>query len=139
MVGIATSAAASAVSLSAAPGAADSLLGDAFGLSTPVGLDSWGAQEQFSPSSDPLNFEYNHMAGDAAPQFPDFDFEQFLSDDVSGASGTTAGNGTIGQEPESTFGFFDSENQIPSETFNQQPLPGASSLGCDDGVLAVGV
>lgn len=139
MVGIATGALASAVSLSAAPNAADSLLGDAFGLSASIDLDSWSTQEQFSPSSDPLNFEYNHMAGDAAPQFPDFDFEQFLSDDVSGAPGTTAGNDAVTQEPESTFGFFDSESQIPSETFNQQPLPGASSLGCDDGVIAVGV
>ncbi|KAL7621651.1 transcription factor that binds to CRE motif [Parahypoxylon ruwenzoriense] len=120
--------------------AVDGIFGDDFGLSTSFDIDSWGAQGQFSPSSDPLNFEYNNLADNSTPQFPDFDFDQFLSDDVSGAApGATAGSDSITQEPDSTFSLFDSENQIPSETLNQQPHLGASTQGCDDGVIAVGV
>jgi hypothetical protein len=129
-----------ASALPAVPTAIDSLFSDALSLSAPLDLDSWGTEAQFSPSSDPLNFEYNHMDGDASAELPDFDFDQFLSDDVSGAApGATAGNVSILQDPESSFGFFDSENQISSETLNQQPQIGASLSGCDAGVIAVGV
>ncbi len=140
MGGLASSVAAGAVSLSAAPSAADRLLGDALGLPASLDLDSWGLENQLSPSADPLDFEYDHLASDSSPQFQEFDFEQFLSTDDSGAApGATAGDDSISQEPESTFSLFDSETQIPAETFNQQPHPGASFNGCDDGVIAVGV
>ncbi|GAW19518.1 hypothetical protein ANO14919_146010 [Xylariales sp. No.14919] len=103
-------------------------------------VDHWSSQDQLSPSTDPINFEYNHMASDATTELPEFDITQFLSDDVSGAaSGATAVHDSVSQEPESTFSFFDFENQVTSETFNQQPHTGASTHGCDDGVLAVGV
>lgn len=129
-----------ASALPAAPTAMDSLFHDALSLSASLDLDSWGTQAQFSPSSDPLNFEYNHLDGDASGELPDFDFDQFLSDDVSGAApGAAAGNVSITHDPESSFGFFDSENQISSETLNQQPQIGASTSGCDAGVIAVGV
>ncbi|TRX96302.1 hypothetical protein FHL15_002574 [Xylaria flabelliformis] len=119
---------------------ADGLFGADFGLLPSSDTDHWGAQEQFSPSSDPLNFEYNHLDSDATPELPEFDINQFLSDDVSGAaSGATAAHDSITQVPESTFSFFDFENQVPTETFNQQPQSGASTYGCDDGGLAVGV
>ncbi|KAK7750056.1 transcription factor that binds to CRE motif [Diatrype stigma] len=122
------------------PNAVDRLLGDAFGVPASLDLDRWGLENQLSPSADPLNFEYDHMAGDATPQFQDFDFEQFLSTDDSGAApGASAGSDSIAQEPEFTSSLFDSETQIPSEAFNQQPHTGASLDGCDDGVLAVGV
>lgn len=127
--------------VSATPNVVDGLFGADFGLLPSTDIDHWGSQGQLSPSTDPLNFEYNHLAGDAAPEFPEFDINQFLSDDdVSGAtSGATAAHDPISQEPDSTFSFFDFENQVPTETFNQQPHPGASTYGCDDGVLAVGV
>jgi transcriptional activator HAC1 len=118
----------------------DGLFGADFSLLPASDIDNWGAQDQLSPSTDPLNFEYNHLASDATTELPEFDINQFLSDDVSGAaSGATAGHDSIPQEPDSTFSFFDFENQIPTETFNQQPHLGASTHGCDDGVLAVGV
>ncbi|KAI1488601.1 hypothetical protein F5X96DRAFT_644879 [Biscogniauxia mediterranea] len=140
VAGLATTVASSTVTLPAASNAADGLFGTDFSLSSAFDADNWGAQDQFSPSTDPLNFEYNHMVGDAAPEFPGFDFDQFLSDDVSGAApGTAAGSDSVAQEPESAFSLFDSENQIPSEAFNQQPHTGASTYGCDDGVIAVGV
>ncbi|XDG08035.1 hypothetical protein ABKA04_007650 [Annulohypoxylon sp. FPYF3050] len=139
---LATTVASSAVTLPAASNAADSLFSDAFSLSTPFDVDSWGAEGQFSPSSDPLNFEYNNLAGNSTPQFPEFDFDQFLStDDVSGAApGATAGSDSVAQDnSEPSFSLFDSENQISSEALNQQPHLGASTQGCDDGVIAVGV
>ncbi|KAI7764193.1 hypothetical protein ACKAV7_008696 [Fusarium commune] len=37
------------------------------------------------------------------------------------------------------FRFYELENQVPSENPIQQPLPGASSNGCDVGGIAVGV
>lgn len=126
--------------ISATPNVADGLFGADFVLLPSSDTDHWGAQEQFSPSSDPLNFEYNHLDGDAAPELPEFDINQFLSDDVSGAaSGAAAVHDSIPQVPESTFSFFDFENQVPAETFNQQPQSGASTYGCDDGGLAVGI
>ncbi|RYP42814.1 hypothetical protein DL770_011628 [Monosporascus sp. CRB-9-2] len=122
------------------PSAADRLLGDVLVLPASFDLDSWGVENQLSPSADPVNFEYDHLASDSSPQFQEFDFEQFLSSDDSGAApGATAANGSVAQEPESTFSLFDSETQVSSETFNQQPHPGASLNGCDDGVIAVGV
>lgn len=124
----------------ATPNVADGLFSAHFGMLPTSDLDNWGAQDEPSPSTDPLNFEYNHLASDATTELPEFDINQYLSDDVSGAaSGATAGHDSITQEPDSTFSFFDFESQIPTETFNQQPQFGASSQGCDDGVLAVGV
>jgi len=138
--GLASSVTADVLSLSAAPSAVDRLLGDALVLPSSFDLDSWGVENQLSPSADPVNFEYDHLASDSSPQFQEFDFEQFLSSDDSGAApGATAANGSVAQEPESTFSLFDSETQVSSETFNQQPHPGASLNGCDDGVIAVGV
>lgn len=140
MGGLASNVGAGTVSLSAAPSAVDRLLGDAFGMPASLDLDRWGTENQLSPSADPLNFEYDHLVGDATPQFQEFDFEQFLSTDDSGAaSGATAGGDSVAQEPEFTSSLFDSETQIPSEAFNQQPHTGASLDGCDDGVIAVGV
>ncbi|RWA03519.1 hypothetical protein EKO27_g11586 [Xylaria grammica] len=119
---------------------ADGLFGADFSLLPTSDVDHWSSQGQLSPSTDPINFEYNHMASDATTELPEFDITQFLSDDVSGAaSGATAVHDSVSQEPESTFSFFDFENQVTSETFNQQPHTGASTHGCDDGVLAVGV
>ncbi|KAJ3565655.1 hypothetical protein NPX13_g7427 [Xylaria arbuscula] len=108
-----------------------------FSLLPSSDIDSWGSQGQLSPSADPIGFEYNNLASDATPELPDFDISQFLSDDVSGAaSGATAVYDSIVQDPESAFSFVDFENQVSSETFNQQPHLGASTHGCDDGVLA---
>ncbi|CAJ2503663.1 Uu.00g110570.m01.CDS01 [Anthostomella pinea] len=118
----------------------DGLFGHDFSLSSSFDADNWGAQDEFSPSADPLGFEYNHLASDTTPEFPEFDFDHFLSDDVSGAApGATAGTDSVAQDLDSTFGLFDSETQVPSEAFNQQPHIGASTRGCDDGVIAVGV
>lgn len=144
MDGLATSDAAGAFSLSAAPSAADSMFGDALGKPASFNFDSWGTENQLSPSADPLNFEYDNLDGNSSPEFQDFDFDRFISttDDFgNGASnGPTAGHDSIVQDhPDFTSSLFDLENQVPSEAFNQQPHTGASFTGCDDGVLAVGV
>jgi transcriptional activator HAC1 len=139
--GVATEVASGAGSLSSAQPTFDSLFGDALSTAPAFDLNSWSTEAQFSPSSDPLNFEYHHLDGDASAELPDLDFTQYLSDDVSGAgSGAMAGHvSSIHQELEPTFGLDDFENQISSEAFNQQPHTGASSFGCDDGVIAVGL
>lgn len=118
---------------------ADGLFGADFSLLPASDIDNWGPQGQLSPSTDPISFEYNHLASDATPELPEFDINQFLSDDVSGASGASAVHDSVIPGPDSTFSFFDFENQVSPETFNQQPHTGASTHGCDDGVLAVGV
>ncbi|KAK9775534.1 putative BZIP domain-containing protein [Seiridium cardinale] len=122
------------------PNAFDGLFGDALSLSATNPADSWSSQAQFSPSSDPFNFEYNHLDGDASAELPEFDFAQFLDDDLSGAApGATAGHVSVLHEPEPSFGLFDSETQVSSENLNQQSLAGASSKGCDAGIIAVGI
>jgi transcriptional activator HAC1 len=132
---------ASNVPVPPASNVADGLFSADFNMSSASDTDKWGAQNELSPASDPLNYEYHHLASDPSANLPDFDISQFLiSDDVSGAvSGALAGHDSIAQDPESVFSLFDFENQLPSETFNQQPHTGASTHGCDDGVLAVGV
>ncbi|KAK9425680.1 putative BZIP domain-containing protein [Seiridium unicorne] len=133
-------AAPSAGSLPTVPNAFDGLFGDALSLSATNPADSWSSQAQFSPSSDPFNFEYNHLDGDASAELPEFDFAQFLDDDLSGAApGATAGHVSVLHEPEPSFGLFDSETQVSSENLNQQSLAGASSKGCDAGIIAVGI
>ena len=142
---VAATASADASTLSAASNAAP--------LSLPASLDlgSFGFEGQFDPSADALNFEYDHLASDASPspllpEFLDFDYNDFLSDDVvSGAApSATAGiNGVSSvslDSAEPAFSLFnDLETQVSSENPFQQPQSGASSFGCDDGGLAVGV
>ncbi|KAK6204178.1 hypothetical protein LQW54_008412 [Pestalotiopsis sp. IQ-011] len=116
----------------------DGLFSD-FSLSTTDPTDSWSSEAQFSPSSDPFNFEYNHLDGDASAELPEFDISQFLDDDHSGAApGAIAGHASVSFEPEPTFNLFDSETQVSSENLNQQSHAGASSKGCDAGSIAVG-
>lgn len=116
----------------------DGLFSD-FSLSTTDPTDSWSSEAQFSPSSDPFNFEYNHLDGDASAELPEFDISQFLDDDHSGAApGAIAGHASVSFEPEPTFNLFDSETQVSSENLNLQSHAGASSKGCDAGSIAVG-
>ncbi|ETS82047.1 hypothetical protein PFICI_07049 [Pestalotiopsis fici W106-1] len=119
----------------------DGLFGDAFSLSEPNPADSWCTEAQFSPSSDPFNFEYNHLDGHASAELPEFDiFSQYLDDDLSGAAqGAIAGHASVSYEPEPTLNLFDSETQVSSENLNLQSHAGASSKGCDAGPIAVGI
>ncbi|KAF3021392.1 transcription factor that binds to CRE motif [Neopestalotiopsis sp. 37M] len=119
----------------------DGLFSDAFSLSEPNPTDSWSAEAQFSPSSDPFNFEYSNLDGHASAELPEFDiFSQYLDDDLSGAaSGAIAGHASVSFEPEPTLNLFDSETQVSSENLNLQSHAGASSKGCDAGPIAVGI
>ncbi|KAH8195298.1 hypothetical protein TruAng_010521 [Truncatella angustata] len=140
VIGSSAETATSVGSLSAVPNAFDGLFSDALSLPASTSFDSWSSQAQFSPSSDPINFEHNHLDGNAPAELPEFDFSPFLDDDLSGAaSGAIAGHVSIPLEPESIFGLFDSETQVSSDNLNQQSHAGASSNGCDAGIIAVGI
>lgn len=125
-----------------APAAFDCFFSDDIVIPESFAFDPLCTQIQLSPSSHPYNIEGDSAVGDASsgiPDLPQFDLSEFLYDFNGGAaSGPTTGHGSLLQEPEPIFGLFEPENQNSSENLNQQPHPGASSLGCDDGGIAVG-
>ncbi|KAL2875145.1 transcription factor that binds to CRE motif [Colletotrichum sp. CLE4] len=82
-----------------------------------------------SPNS--LDYEHDYLVGDSTFLQDPFDINEFLHDDVNGAS--IAADPDFGREP------THSETQISSENPNLQPHSGASAHGCDDGGIAVGV
>ncbi|CAI4214229.1 unnamed protein product [Parascedosporium putredinis] len=77
-----------------------------------------------SPNS--IDFENDYMASDSSTLFPTdpFDLSQFLHEDA---------------EAELGLHFTDFETHFSPENLNLQPHTGASTQGCDDGGLAVGV
>ncbi|KAK6224774.1 basic region leucine zipper [Colletotrichum tabaci] len=83
-----------------------------------------------SPNS--LDYEHDYLAGDSSAFFQDpFDINEFLHDEVNGAA--------VAADPESGYDAANSETQVSSENPNLQPHSGASTYGCDDGGIAVGV
>ncbi|TQN70947.1 Transcriptional activator hac1 [Colletotrichum shisoi] len=83
-----------------------------------------------SPNS--LDYEHDYLAGDSSTFFQDpFDINEFLHDEVNGAA--------VAADPESGYDAANSETQVSSENPNLQPHSGASTYGCDDGGIAVGV
>ncbi|GKT69776.1 LOW QUALITY PROTEIN: transcriptional activator hac1 [Colletotrichum tofieldiae] len=83
-----------------------------------------------SPNS--LDYEHDYLAGDSSTFFQDpFDINEFLHDEVNGTA--VAADPEFGRDP------TNSETQVSSENPNLQPHSGASTYGCDDGGIAVGV
>ncbi|KAJ4865353.1 basic region leucine zipper domain-containing protein [Trichoderma breve] len=98
-----------------------------------------------SPNSSTLDDDY--MAGDSATCFTnplpsdyDFDINDFLTDDANHAAyDIVAARNYAAADHELDLEIHDLETQISSDHPIQQPQSGASSLGCDDGGIAVGV
>jgi transcriptional activator HAC1 len=125
-------------------------LGHVFDMSASFDADRYVFESGLLGSPDSLDLDNDYLAGDspafaAASGFEPLDFADFLNDDLhtttanasvhGGPAGLAAPNGN----ETDLVGLADSETPIPSENINLQPHAGASSLGCDDGVLAVGV
>ncbi|KAK0763695.1 hypothetical protein N5P37_003076 [Trichoderma harzianum] len=123
------------------------ILGAAFGLSTALDADRYVLESSLlaSPNSSTLDDDY--MAGDSATCFTnplpsdyDFDINDFLTDDANHAAyDIVAARNYAAADHELDLEIHDLETQISSDHPIQQPQSGASSLGCDDGGIAVGV
>ncbi|KAM0450564.1 hypothetical protein ACHAO4_006546 [Trichoderma viride] len=121
-------------------------LGSSFGLSAALDADRYVLESGLlaSPNSSTLDDDY--LAGDSAACFQDqppydfFDINDFLNDDANNvASDIVAASNYAAADHELDLEIHDPETQISSDYPIQQPQSGASSLGCDDGGIAVGV
>jgi transcriptional activator HAC1 len=125
------------------PDASPRFVGACFNLPAPADTDSFVLESGLLSSPNSVDFENDYLAGDAAALFPTdlFDISQFLHEDGNGvASDTTVANGqSVAAEAELDLHFADFENHFSSENINLQPHSGASTSGCDDGGIAVGV
>ncbi|KAH0430836.1 hypothetical protein CcaCcLH18_07502 [Colletotrichum camelliae] len=93
-----------------------------------------------SPNS--LDYGHDYLAGDSTTFLQDpFDITEFLNDEVNGSvSDTNTVIGTaVAADPDYGRDSTNSETQVSSENPNLQPHSGASTYGCDDGGIAVGV
>lgn len=147
VAGLAATAAPGASSVLAAPIAADFHLNDPFSLSAAIDADSYVLESGLLSSPNSSDFEYDHLAGDAAFPFPPtaatnnnfdlFDINEFLNNDEATTAPVSSGSGLAANNQPSSV--HESEAQITPEDLNLQPRLGASAYGCDDGGIAVGV
>ncbi|PON29140.1 basic region leucine zipper [Trichoderma gamsii] len=121
-------------------------LGSSFSMSAALDADRYVLESGLlaSPNSSTLDDDY--LAGDSAACFQDqppydfFDINDFLNDDANNvASDIVAASNYAAADHELDLEIHDPETQISSDYPIQQPQSGASSLGCDDGGIAVGV
>ncbi|KXH47613.1 basic region leucine zipper [Colletotrichum salicis] len=117
--------------LSAASDATSHLISDSFSLSAALDADRYVLESGLLSSPNALDYEHDYLVGDSTFLQDPFDINEFLHDDVNGAS--VAADPDFGREP------THSETQVSSENPNLQPHSGASAHGCDDGGIAVGV
>lgn len=124
---------------SAAQDAAPFSLGDSFGLSTAADTDRYVLESGLLASPNSSTVDDDYLAGDSAAGFELFDINDFLHDEANHvASDIMAASNYAAAEHGLDFKVHDSETQVSSENPLQQPQSGASSLGCDDGGIAVG-
>ena len=139
--GVAAIAATGASAVLAAPAAPHFDLDDAFPVSASFDADRYVLESGLLASPNSSDLDYDHLAGDDTSVFPFpqqgsthnfdlFDINEFLHDELNvQPTGCAA--------PDSSL--LDPETQISPEDPNQQPHTGASTYGCDDGGIAVGV
>ncbi|KAG7130405.1 Transcriptional activator hac1 like protein [Verticillium longisporum] len=92
-----------------------------------------------SPNS--VDYDNDIMAGDSsafASAF-NFDMDEFLNDEASAAATDASAAENSGADPDYGRRALNPETQVSSENPNLQPQSGASTYGCDDGGIAVGV
>ena len=123
-----------------APAAADDHFSRHFGLSEALDADRYVLESGLFSSPNSADYENDHLACDSTLfSGESFDITQFLNDEVNNSVIPDSFAGSDAADP--LFGHltFDLETQVSSENPNLQPQSGASSYGCDDGGLAVGV
>ncbi|KAF3797641.1 Transcriptional activator hac1 [Colletotrichum gloeosporioides] len=128
--------------LSAASDAVNHIIGDSFSLSAALDTDRYVLESGLLSSPNSLDYEHDYLAGDSTAFLQDpFDISEFLNDEVNGSvSDTHAVIGTaVAADPDYGRDSTNSETQVSSENLNLQPHSGASTYGCDDGGIAVGV
>ncbi|CAI6087034.1 unnamed protein product, partial [Clonostachys chloroleuca] len=119
---------------------------DSFGLSAAINTDRHVLESGLLSSPESSYLDDDHLAGDSATGFFHqstfgLDINEILSDEANNtvsdlmAASHDAAADFFGLEPQ----IYDFETQISSENPIQQPQSGASSFGCDDGGIAVGV
>ncbi|KAL6856593.1 transcriptional activator hac1 [Trichoderma novae-zelandiae] len=122
-------------------------LGHPFGLSAALDADRYLLESELLASPNASTIDDDYLAGDSAACFTnplpsdyDFDINDFLTDDANHAAyDIVAASNYAAADRELDLEMHDPENQIPSRHSIQQPQSGASSHGCDDGGIAVGV
>jgi transcriptional activator HAC1 len=121
-------------------------LGDSFGLSAALDADRYILESGLLSSPDSSTLDDDYLVGDNSadiphqPTFDLFDINDFLNDEANHvASDIMAASNNAAAEHSLDFTVLDPETQVSSENPNQQPQSGASSYGCDDGGIAVGV
>lgn len=118
--------------LSAASDAVTRFGGDPFSMSAALNADRYVLESGILSSPNSLDYENDYLAGDSSAFFQDpFDINEFLHDEVNGTA--------VAADPEFGGDLTNSETQVSSENPNLQPQSGASTYGCDDGGIAVGV
>ncbi|KAF5971942.1 transcriptional activator hac1 [Fusarium bulbicola] len=114
-------------------------------LSTPLDTDRYLIENghlssPFSSASDEPYLEFDTSPFTLDNSFNDELYNTFINDTDNGITAelqkpTDDAAAILSDE----FRIYELENQVSSENPIQQPLPGASSIGCDVGGIAVGV
>ncbi|KAL2758597.1 hypothetical protein ACRALDRAFT_2100576 [Sodiomyces alcalophilus JCM 7366] len=130
------------VGLESTPSAPDGhLVGSLLGLPEAFDADGYVLESGLLSSPNSVDYDSDYLAGDSSLFSVDpFDINEFLHDEVNAAALTT--NATAEKRPaDPNMGHHAPypETQVSSENSNLQPHSGASSYGCDDGGIAVGV
>ncbi|KAF5489917.1 Transcriptional activator hac1 [Colletotrichum siamense] len=111
-------------------------------LSAALDTDRYVLESGLLSSPNSLDYEHDYLAGDSTAFLQDpFDISEFLNDEVNGSvSDTNVVIGTaVAADPDYGRDSTNSETQVSSENPNLQPHSGASTYGCDDGGIAVGI
>ncbi|KAI8299371.1 Transcriptional activator hac1 [Colletotrichum sp. SAR11_59] len=122
--------------------AVNHIIGGSFSVSAALDADRYVLESGLLSSPNSLDYEHDYLAGDSTAFLQDpFDISEFLNDEVNGSvSDTNAVIGTaVAADPDFGRDSTNSETQVSSENPNLQPHSGASTYGCDDGGIAVGV
>lgn len=129
-------------SLGLVPGTKDDVpfsLDDSFGLSTAADADRYVLESGLLASPESSTFDDDYLVADSTTGFL-FDMSDFIVDDANAvANDIMAASDNVAADHGLDLSVFDSETQVSSENPIQQPQSGASSFGCDDGGIAVGV
>jgi transcriptional activator HAC1 len=116
--------------------------GHSFGLSSTFDADRLIHESELFSSPNSTSFGDDYLDRNDTPRFTEdvpFDISDFLTDDGNGAADVMAASNKAAAEHGLDFSLFNTETQVSSENPFQQPQSGASTDGCDDGGLAVGL